>query len=101
MTRCVNAQPQTENEQQTEQIQPITTECYLVENPEGVREVSKMTHGLVTQGRAKQVWIRRKGSTNVEPQAETIEQAEQIQEVATERYLPVNIKQPPDLIRFF
>ena len=48
------------------------------------KEVSKITHGLVTQGRAEQVWIRRKGSTNVEPKPEPIEEIEEIQEVATE-----------------
>ena len=54
------------------------------------REVSKLTHGLVTQGRAKQVWLRRMGGTNVPEQTEATEQIEEIQDVATECYLVEN-----------
>ena len=51
------------------------------------KEVSKITHGLVTEGRAKQVWLRRAGGTNVPQQPEPTEETEEIQEVATECYL--------------
>jgi len=48
------------------------------------KEVSKMTHGLVTQERARQVWISRKGCLNQQPEPENTEEPEQIQEVAAE-----------------
>ena len=51
-------------------------------------EVSKMTHGLVTQQRARDVWNNRMTRcVNAQPEPEESQEEEEIQEVTNECYL--------------
>jgi N6-adenosine-specific RNA methylase IME4 len=60
------------------------------------KEVSKMTHGLVTQERARFVWVNRKTRcADAQPGPENTKEPEQIQEVATECYL---VEKPEEII---